>query len=127
MGRMAPDHLAFGRACEDLAAEHLSREGYRIVTRNFRARGGEIDIIAGEGGTLVFVEVKGKHSERLGYPEEMVDRRKIGRIVGAALAWMEGDGWKGRGCRFDVIAVLAGPGGPPKLEHIKGAFNLDDA
>lgn len=119
----------FARRCEDLAEEHLRRHGYRIVCRNFHARRGELDIVASRGGELVFVEVKGKTSGRLGFPGEMVDRRKRGRLVSAALAFLEGNrGPRGmcRSCRFDVVTVLVGPDGEPRLEHLEGAFGLDD-
>ncbi len=117
----------FGRRCEDLAEEHLKRRGWKVLARNFRVPGGELDIVAADGrGWLVFVEVKGKTGRGFGHPAEMVGREKRGRLLRAALAYMGSSPWRGPGCRFDVVAVLAEPGRAPVLEHIEGAFNLDD-
>ena len=62
---------------EDIACDFLKKQGYKILERNFRIRGGEIDIVAIEGGTLVYVEVKTRSSSYFGFPEESVTPRKI--------------------------------------------------
>ena len=79
-------HLALGAAGEERAAAHLRRRGYRIVARNVRAGGVEIDVIARRGGTIVFVEVKTRRGRRLGPPEQAVDARKRARLVRGAAA-----------------------------------------
>lgn len=69
-----------GRLGEDAAVKLLQKEGYKILDRNFRSRMGEIDIVARDGSTLVFVEVKTRWSKRFGYPEEAVTPRKLWAI-----------------------------------------------
>lgn len=73
-----------GRLGEDLAAKHLLNEGYAILERNFRNRFGEIDIIALKDSTVHFFEVKTRKGPAFGTPEEAVDRRKLGKILGVA-------------------------------------------
>lgn len=70
-----------GSLGEDLACELLRQNGYQILTRNFRSYFGEIDIIAKEEDTLVFVEVKTRWSEAYGRPEEAISRKKIASII----------------------------------------------
>lgn len=115
-----------GRAGEELAAEHLRRRGYRIVARNARTRDGELDIVARDGGALVFVEVKTMREGTLAGPERpvlAVGPRKRLRLRRLARAWLADRG--GSGCaevRFDVVGVRLGPGSEPRIEHIEGAF-----
>lgn len=97
---------ATGRHAEDLAATELQNKGYNILERNFANRFGEIDIIANDGDTLVFVEVKGKIGTEFGLPEEMISRGKLSKIRNMANVYMEG---KSLPCRIDVIAVILGP------------------
>lgn len=73
-----------GKLGEDLAVKHLSGIGYKIIERNFRIRGGEIDIIALDGSTLVYVEVKTRSSHQFGLPEEAVNPRKLKFLARAA-------------------------------------------
>ncbi len=117
-----PSRAVFAAYCEDLAAGFLRRRGYRILSRNYRTRGGEIDIVAAAGKEIVFVEVKGKRGEDFGTPEEMVDRRKMACIVSAALVYLGGAETESAGCRFDVITVRHSPAGSI-IEHVKGAFD----
>ncbi|HET7713528.1 MAG TPA: YraN family protein [Patescibacteria group bacterium] len=70
-----------GNKAEDRAAEFLRRQGYQILDRNFRSKFGEIDLVALDGETLVFVEVKARASRRFGLPEEAVNPRKIRHIT----------------------------------------------
>ncbi len=123
----ARDRMEFARRCEDLAEEYLRGRGCVILARNWRARAGEIDIVARDGRELVFVEVKGKRGLGWGRPEEMVGRRKAGKIIGAALAWMADNPGAGGSCRFDVVAIVASPSGGEHLEHLVGVFGPGDA
>ncbi len=94
-----------------------------IVGRNYRVRGGEIDIIAREGGLLVFVEVRCRENEAFGTPEETVDLAKRRRIAAAARAYLmklPPSSWKE--ARFDVVAVTGGQGAPA-VRHYPGAFD----
>lgn len=97
---------SLGDGYEQLAAEFLEREGYEILERNFRCRQGEIDLIAGERGYLVFVEVKYRRDGGSGLPEEAVDWRKRRRICRTAVHYMvKHQVYDTCPCRFDVVAV----------------------
>lgn len=113
-----------GRRGEELAAEFLISQGYQVVTRNFRAPCGEIDIIAKDKGTLVFVEVKARSSLGYGLPAEAVTYRKQRQIAKAALVFLGQAGAMNRPARFDVVSVVLASGGPPRIELIKNAFDL---
>lgn len=116
----------FARRCEDLAAAYLAGLGWRILARNWRCAGGELDLVARDGRTTVFVEVKGKRGGSLGEPAEMVDRRKVGRLVASALAWIADAPAPTGPCRFDVVAINELAGVEPRLDHIRDAFTLHD-
>lgn len=115
--------LRLGAEGERRAAEHLERAGYRIVGRNVRAGGVEIDLVAARGRLRVFVEVKTRTGRRQGLPEEAVDARKRERLVRGALAWLHENAGPGVRVRFDVIAVERAPGGALVLRHLEGAFD----
>jgi putative endonuclease len=117
-----------GQIAEDLVAARLAAAGWRILERNARTRHGEIDIVARDGRTLVFVEVKGaREGTRFG-PERpilSVDARKQRRVRRLATAWMA----KRRDLppyaeiRFDAVGVtLDRAGRPTDVEHVEGAF-----
>lgn len=95
--------------------EFLRTQGMRIVARNWRWRGGEVDIIAKDGETLVFVEVKGRARPDFSPPEEAVDPRKRAHLWRSAQAYLQGKPWVP--VRFDVVAVT-----PAGIRHIRGAF-----
>lgn len=112
------------RRGESLAAAWLRLKGYRIEARNWRCAAGEIDLIAWDGDTLVFVEVKSRTGKSAGAPEEAVDRRKQDRLVRLAEVYLSRLEGEPPGCRFDVVAVEGG--GPlPRLRHLKAAFRAD--
>lgn len=102
---------------EGKAARFLRQNGYRILTRNFAAAGGELDIVAQYKNTLVFVEVKARASAAFGGPAAAVTRTKQQRITRAAMQYLKAKSPKFDSIRFDVICVL-----PDKLEHIPNAF-----
>jgi len=121
-------HLALGAEGEERAARFLARRGYRIVGRNVRAGGVEIDIVARRGACIVFVEVKTRRSRRFGGPEEAVGPAKQRRLVRAAGAWLRDHDARARSTRFDVIAVLAAEpdrAGASRwqIRHIRAAFD----
>ena len=98
---------ALGTHYEELAAGYLGEQGLRILERNYRTRFGEIDLVAEDAGTLVFVEVKYRSSTGKGAPEEAVGRGKQAVIRKQALAYMAEKGLNDlTPCRFDVVAVL---------------------
>jgi putative endonuclease len=117
--------LRYGERSEHLAARHLKWRGYKIIARNFRAAGAEIDVIMMDRDTLVFVEVKARMSDGLGPPELSVDDRKQYRIRRAAEIFANRyhrqDLAQERPMRFDVVAI-SGDGRGRRVEHLKGAF-----
>ena len=117
---MTGDPRKRGALYEDAAARYLESIGWRIVERNYRARTGEIDILALDGDILVAVEVKYRKSMGYGAPEEAVTLRKQQRICRALLVYLAQHGISpDTSCRFDVIAI----GGDGRMRHIRGAFS----
>ena len=110
---------------EDLAAAYLEKHGLRVHARNWRPRHGfgEIDIVAREGDTLVFVEVKARRSTRFGEPGEAVHWRKQQTIARIAAEYVLRHGIGTGSCRFDVVSVVFGDGLRPRLEVVRGAFD----
>ena len=110
----------FGDRGERLAARHLRRAGMRIITRNNRTTQGEIDLIARDGNTVVFVEVKAR---RRGEPAEAVTPEKQRRLTLAALHFLKRHRLLDRGGRFDVVAVVWPESrSAPRIEHFRDAF-----
>ena len=128
------DRQALGAEGEARAAAYLEARGYRIVDRNVRAGGVEIDLVAMHAGAVVFVEVKARRSRRQGAPELAVGWSKQQRLIRGALAWLaEHRPYHARRIRFDVMAwqVEAACSGPAddsvwKLNHYEGAFDASD-
>ncbi len=120
VGRLR-EELPLGRAGERAAEKYLKRNGYRIVARNFRAAGAEIDMVAMDGDTLVFVEVKTRRSRIAGAPEEAVDKRKQHRMRRAAEAFLVQYRAGEKELRFDIVAVDAG-GKRLGIELLRNAF-----
>ena len=116
-----PAH-AWGKRGEDIAHRYLQSRGHVIVARNYRTRGGtaEVDLITEDSGTLVFVEVKTRATDRFGAPEHAVDAEKRRRILrGASHYLVHAD--EDRECiRFDIVTVLFGD--TERVEHIRDAF-----
>ena len=125
-GVPADDPGSLGRRGEVAACRYLRRHGYRILAQRFRTRIGEIDLVAEEGGEIVFVEVKTRRGDRCGTPEEAVDARKRRRLARLAQAFLQQRRLEDRPCRFDVIAVLWEAGRRPRVDHFRHAFTLDE-
>ncbi|HEV2171279.1 MAG TPA: YraN family protein [Candidatus Binatus sp.] len=113
--------LPLGRMGERAAEKHLRRNGFRIVARNFRAAGAEIDIVAMDGDILVFVEVKTRQSFAAGAPEEAVDLRKQTRMRRAAEAFARRYRAADYDMRFDIVAIDAS-GKRMEIELLRNAF-----
>ncbi|MBB3052133.1 putative endonuclease [Prauserella isguenensis] len=115
-------HLDLGRRGEDLAARYLTERGLIVLSRNWRCREGELDIVATDRSTLVVCEVKTRSGRRFGEPAEAVTEDKQARIRRITSRWLSEFqvGW----CpiRFDVLSVDCPPGGEPTVRHIPGAF-----
>ena len=113
-----------GEAGEQAACDFLVAQGFTLLTRNFRCRSGEVDIIAREGDTVVFVEVKERHGASHGEGHEAVTYGKRSRLVRAARIYASSKGLSERPLRFDVISIDHGPAGR-KVRHDRGAFDVD--
>jgi putative endonuclease len=121
-----PDNVRqiLGKSGEDLACAELRRRGYAILARRFRTRGGELDIVARDGATLVFVEVKARRTSRFGTAAEAVTYRKRARLARMADEFLARTRLVSVPCRFDVVAVTVPDGGAaPRVEVYAGAFN----
>jgi len=117
-----PGTLALGRDGEEIACRYLEAKEYEIVARGFRMFRGEIDVIARDGETLVFVEVKARTDESYGRPEEAVTPAKQRQIRRVAQGFLVAHPHPGVGCRFDVIAILFRDRDDYRLEHFVDAF-----
>lgn len=114
--------VAQGAAAEDLALRYLEVQGLTLVTRNFRCRLGELDLIMRDGEHLVFVEVRSRRQTCYGTPAESVTRTKQQKLLRTAALYLQRQHLE-LPCRFDIVAVLQ-PGGEPKIEWIRDAFQL---
>jgi len=104
-------------------AERLSKSGYTILMRNYRTPFGEVDLIARDGDTIVFVEVKARTGQQYGDPKYAVDRRKQTRLSKAALLYLKDTGQTRSKARFDVVTVQP-RNGTTEIEIIRNAFDL---
>ncbi len=121
--RGLPRHLREGRRGEDAAYDFLKRRGYRIVSRNYRSREGrgEIDLVAWDGGELVFVEVKTRKNSDFGGPLEAVDGEKKELLIRTAQEYARRAGAAHDCIRFDVVGVVVEP--EERVELWKNAFS----
>jgi len=110
-----------GNECERSTADYLTDRGYHILERNFRCRGGEVDLIALDGATLVFVEVKMRRSLARGAPIEAVTPIKQSRVRKAAQVYLAYSGQVFTRIRFDVVSVMKS-GKNTDITHLKAAF-----
>ncbi|MFN8594483.1 MAG: YraN family protein [Thermomicrobiales bacterium] len=117
---------ALGAAGEQVARRHLEQRGYQFVTANWRCPSGELDLVMRDGATLVFIEVKTRHGERLGAAEEAVSALQARRLLIAAETFLGGNPdladliW-----RFDLVAVtLTGTGAIARMTHIVDAVRM---
>lgn len=110
-----------GRSGEDFAARFLEGKGWRIIDRNVRTRRGEIDLIADDGGTIVFVEVKARSSDAAGLPLEAISLEKARRLRRLAQeCYAKHPEWAGREYRVDCIGILTGE--KIEVEHVEDAL-----
>jgi putative endonuclease len=114
---------ALGIEGERRAADYLARRGYRIIERNVRCGGVEVDLIVGRGALVVFVEVKARRSTRYGPPHHAVNGAKQARLLRAASAWLGAHPGRARRVRFDVVSCLAPGDGSWHIDHWEGAFD----
>jgi len=113
----------FGEKGETLAAKYLKKRGYKIIEQNYRTPLGEIDIIAKEKNTIVFVEVKSRRSIRFGSPKWAVTPKKQRKISMVALHYLKTTKQTTDKARFDVVSILSNKD-DPQIDIIKNAFDL---
>lgn len=121
---MTRERIELGKFGEDLAVKEIKRLGYKRIIRNYRCSTGELDLIAEDGDTLVFIEIKTRKSGPVSFAKEAVDQRKMRQVSKAALTYMKANNCYGVKARFDVVAVSILKDSPPEIEVIKNAFDL---
>jgi putative endonuclease len=127
---MGSDRLASrpgtGRRAEELAAAFLERAGLRVVARNWRRPEGELDLVADDAGTCVFVEVRSRTGRDRGHPLETIGVEKRRRVIRSARLYLSESVAPASGYRFDVVAVTFDPEGlaEPDLVHVPNAFDV---
>jgi putative endonuclease len=110
-----------GALGEQLAVEHLTSLGWRVLARNWRCRYGELDVIAAEpGGAVVFVEVKTRTSDHFGGIEQAVTPDKVRRLRRLAGLWLAGEHGRWPRLRIDVVGVRVGRRPTPEITHLRG-------
>jgi putative endonuclease len=121
---MTQARVALGKTGEDLAVRELERRGYAIVARRWRTRRGEIDLIARDGATVVFVEVKAREGDEFGGGAEAITVSKRRRLAQLALEYLACNKLMDCPCRFDVV-VIRFDDGRPVVEVFQNAFDVD--
>jgi putative endonuclease len=117
------ERLDLGKWGEDLALQKVKKLGYRCIVRNYRCPLGEVDLIARDGDTLVFVEIKTRKGRSLEYAKEAVDKRKRRQLSKVALAYMKANGYSEARARFDVVVINV-EGKEEEIEVVRNAFEL---
>ncbi|RPH40064.1 MAG: YraN family protein [Desulfobulbaceae bacterium] len=121
---MSEKRVLLGRKGEELAASFLQQRNFTLLARNYRGRTGEIDIIAREGKTTVFIEVKTRQKGASYFPAEAVTVRKQRQISRTAQEFILQHKIQNQPARFDVISVSLNQDGTPEIDHIANAFDL---
>jgi len=124
---LSKERISLGKHGEELASEFLKNAGLSIIVRNYRNKTGEIDIIARDQETLVFVEVKTRKSLTYGQPYEAVSRKKQKQICRLALYYMTRNKLHDQAVRFDVISIVMTSNENPKIEHLINCFEADSS
>jgi putative endonuclease len=119
-------HNDFGKKAEELAAEFLLKNGYKILARNFRYQKAEIDIIAEKDNLIIICEVKARSTDVFNLPQEAVNKKKIKLLVSAADYYLKEFNVLNE-VRFDIISVLPDEKQNLTIEHIQDAFEAFDA
>jgi putative endonuclease len=117
--------VPFGRRSEIDGARYLRSLGFRVVASRYRTRRGEIDLIAWDGDTLVFIEVKSRRS--VDPPEDVVNLQKQRRIAYVAQSYIARYRLHATSYRFDILAITVRPGHPPEFRLLRNAFTLEDS
>ncbi|WP_312902862.1 YraN family protein [Chryseobacterium taichungense] len=120
------EHNDLGKKAEELAAEFLLKNGYKILARNFRFQKAEIDIISEKDNFIIICEVKARSNDVFNLPQEAVNKRKIKLLVSAADHYLKEFNIN-KEVRFDIISVLPDKQGNLSIEHIADAFEAFDS
>lgn len=120
---MTRERIDLGKWGEDLALSKVRKLGYECVVRNYRCPLGEMDLIARDGETLVFVEIKTRRGRSLEYAKEAVTLRKQRQLSRVALTYMKANGFSEVRARFDVVVITL-QNGDPEVEVVPNAFDL---
>ncbi len=118
---MKNENVKKGKEGEEMACKYLKSRGYKIITRNYRTKSGEIDIIASKKNTLVFVEVKLRYGEMFGDGFDAVNESKIKKLRKTAEFYLYNNKIENMDIRFDVISIDF-TNKKYRIEHLKGAF-----
>jgi putative endonuclease len=122
--RFSRKRKSLGQRGEEAAARYLQRKGFHILARHFESPLGELDIIAVDNRTVVFVEVKTRRTTDRGHPAEAIDHQKQHRMTRAALAYLKAQGLLQSAARFDVVAITwPEDSARPTIEHFLNAFS----
>lgn len=121
------DPREYGRRAEAAAEQYLRQRGYQILGRNIRLKGGELDLIARHGETIVFVEVKARRTPTYGGTAYAVTDQKARRIAKLASQYLAQRGLTDCWCRFDVIFCEGHDSQALHIQHLEGAFEAHDA
>lgn len=120
---MSKERQILGKQGEDVAADYLAKQGYKIIQRNFRCRWGEIDIIARDGSVLVFVEVRCLKTDNFGLPQESISASKQKKVRQVASFYLKGIKEPETPVRLDVLALKFNQKNKvAQLTHLKNAF-----
>jgi putative endonuclease len=117
------ERMDLGKWGEDLALKKVKNLGYTCLARNYRCPVGEVDLVAKDGDTLVFVEIKTRRGRSLAYAKEAVNQRKRRQLSKVALAYMKANGCAEARARFDVVVINL-EGGEQEIEVVRNAFDL---
>ncbi len=115
------EHNDFGAWGEEVAAQYLQQQGYKLLAQNYRSFEAEVDIIAQDNDTLVIVEVKTRNNNYFGDPAEHVSDKKQALLAEAAWAYAESIDWEGP-IRFDILSIIGTPAVSAHIQHLEDAF-----
>jgi putative endonuclease len=124
---MTKERIELGKRGEGIATRFLEDNGYKILEKNYKSKLGEIDIIAQEDKTLVFVEVKTQKTHTTGSPQESVNQDKQYQLSKAAITFLKSRSLLSKSCRFDVVSIILNEDKTlEEIKLIKNAFYLNE-
>ena len=120
---MIPSQVKLGNQAENLALQHLQQQGLSLLSRNYRCKGGELDLVMrAPDGTIVFVEVRYRRQAHHGGALESIDWRKQRRLLHAASHYLQRYRLSNQPCRIDVLAIQGGISEQPQIEWLRNAI-----